>query len=195
MAVEDVLALLRDRRPFLNGLTLSGGEATLQAAFVEAPFRADPALDGLTCLIDSNGHLGAEGRRRRLPVADGAMLDVKAFDTALHRALTGRDNARSLASVRLVHAAGKLGELRFLPIPGRTDSASEVAALAAFARALGGPARVRLNALRPYDRRRAGRRCRARAPRPWPPACAPRGWAGPRAVGLRLTAAADRPAA
>ena len=158
MAVEDVLALLRDRRPFLNGLTLSGGEATLQAAFVEAPFRADPALDGLTCLIDSNGHLGAEGRRRRQPVADGAMLDVKAFDTALHRALTGRDNARSLTSVRLVHAAGKLGELRFLPIPGRTDTAREVAA---FARALGGP----------------------------------RGWAGPRAVGLRLTAGVERPAA
>lgn len=147
--VAEVVALLRRYRPFLTGLTVSGGEATLQAGFIAALFaavRADADLAGLTCMIDSNGHLGIDGWKRLLPVTDGVMLDIKAFDPDLHRALTGRTNARSLASVRHVHGQGKLHELRFLMIPGRTDSAAEIDSLIGFARSLGAPIRVRLNA-------------------------------------------------
>ncbi|MDP2740328.1 MAG: YjjW family glycine radical enzyme activase [Pseudorhodobacter sp.] len=149
LTVDDVLALLRRHRAFLSGLTLSGGEATMQAKFIEALFgavKADPALAGLTCFIDSNGHLGPLGWQRLLPLTDGAMLDIKAFDAALHRELTGRDNAHSLASARLLHREGKLYELRYLMVPGKTDSAAELARLIAFARELGGDLRIKLNA-------------------------------------------------
>ena len=148
MGVDDVLALLHANRPFLTGLTVSGGEATMQAKFVETLFaavKAAPDLAGLTCFIDSNGHLGAKGWQRLLPVTDGLMLDIKAFDPATHRALTGMGNDRTLASVRLAHAAGKLYELRFLMVPGFTDTEAEIAALAAFAQSLGA-VRIKLNA-------------------------------------------------
>ena len=151
-SVADILTMLRQNRAFLSGITVSGGEPTLQAAFIAALFaaiRQDPALAGLTSFIDSNGHLGAQGWQHLLPVTDGVMLDIKAFDPALHLALTGRDNARSLASARLIHAAGKLYELRFLMLPGRTDTPEEIAHLIRFAQSLGGPLRIRLNAFHP----------------------------------------------
>lgn len=149
LGVPQVLALLRRDLPFLDGLTVSGGEATVQLKFVAALFaavKAAPDLAHLTCLIDSNGHLGPLGWAQVLPVTDGVMLDVKAFDPARHCALTGQDNARVLASARLLAKAGKLAELRFLMVPGQTDSEDEAAAFQAFAASLGPGLRLRLNA-------------------------------------------------
>jgi pyruvate formate lyase activating enzyme len=150
--VADILALLQQNRAFLSGITVSGGEPTLQGGFIRALFaaiHADPALAGLTCFIDSNGHLGAQGWAALLPQTDGVMLDIKALDPALHLAMTGRSNARSLASARQIHAAGKLHELRFLMVPGQTDSDAEISRLIRFCQDLGGPLRVRLNAFHP----------------------------------------------
>ncbi|WP_370676322.1 YjjW family glycine radical enzyme activase [Pleomorphomonas sp. PLEO] len=149
MTVEDVLGLLRRNAPFLNGLTVSGGEATLQLDFLIDLFtavKAAPDLAHLTLFIDSNGHLPAEGWQKVLPLTDGVMLDIKAFDTERHRRLTGTDNDLSLASARLLADAGKLYELRFLLIPGETDHPEEIAALATLACALGSQTRLRLNA-------------------------------------------------
>jgi len=180
VTVPDVLRALRENRDFLNGLTLSGGEATLHAEFVRALFaavRADPALAGLSCFLDSNGHLGPAAWERLLPLTDGVMLDIKAFDPYLHQYLTGRDNARVLASARRLHAAGKLHELRFLLIPGQTDTGAEIAALISFVKKLGHGLRIRLNAFRRHGVRGAAA--------DWPPM--PR--EGVEAVAEQLTAA------
>lgn len=147
--VADVLAVIRGNRDFLSGITVSGGEATLQLKFVIALFTAikfDPDLAGLTCFVDTNGHLGAEAWARLLPVTDGVMLDIKALAAARHRALTGRGNDKSLASARIVQAAGKLYELRYLMVPGKNDQDEEIAALIGLVHALGDELRVKLNA-------------------------------------------------
>lgn len=151
--VEDILLLLREHRAFLSGITVSGGEATMQLPFIRALFAAigsDPQLSHLTRFIDTNGHLGPVGWNSILDVTDGVMLDIKAFDPERHRQLTGRNNARSLASARLLHNAGKLYELRYLMIPGQTGSENEIADLQEFALSLDGPVRIRLNAFRTH---------------------------------------------
>ena len=159
-SVEEILALAREHRPFLSGVTVSGGEPTRQLGFVRRLFeaiKADEALDGLDCFIDSNGNLGTSGWQQLLAVTDGVMLDIKSFDTNLHRELTGKDNTRSLRSARLLHEAGKLHELRFLLVPGQTDSDAELEALIDFVRALGGGVRVRLNAFQHHGVRQEAR--------------------------------------
>lgn len=148
-SVAEILELAREHLPFLSGITVSGGEATMQLKFVVALFKAiksDKELAGLTCFIDSNGHLGASNWEKLLPVTDGVMLDIKAFHQRAHRELTGKDNYRSLQSARILHAAGKLYELRFLLIPGKTDSNAELDGLVDFVRTLGADIRVKLNA-------------------------------------------------
>ncbi|MDT8320775.1 MAG: YjjW family glycine radical enzyme activase [Xanthomonadales bacterium] len=159
-SVVELLDLIRPRRPFLNGVTVSGGEATLQLEFVCRLFQAirnDPELAGLSCFVDSNGQLGASRWKQLLAVTDGVMLDVKAFSESLHRALTGGSNLPSLQSARVVQAAGKLYELRYLLVPGKTDREPEVDALIRFVLALGEDVRVKLNAYQLHGVRGAAR--------------------------------------
>ena len=149
MSVEDVLARLAEHRLMLDGITLSGGEATLQTHFIVQLFKAikaDAGLRHLSCFIDSNGQLGSSAWQRLLPVTDGVLLDIKAIDTDLHQTLTGRSNQRVLQSLKTLHQAGKLHELRYLVIPGFTDRSSEVHALAELVQSLGAETQVRLNA-------------------------------------------------
>lgn len=60
MSVDEVLSHIRKAVLFIEGITVSGGEATTQLPFVVALFTAiknDPQLCHLTCLVDSNGML------------------------------------------------------------------------------------------------------------------------------------------
>jgi len=148
-SVAEILELMREHRPFLTGVTVSGGEPTMQLDFIIELFRAiksDQELAELSCFIDSNGHLGASGWENILPITDGVMLDIKSFDNPTHQALTGMQNVKSLESARFLHAAGKLYELRFLLVPGKTDSDAELDSLIGFVKELGGDTRVKLNA-------------------------------------------------
>ncbi len=122
--VGELVAEVRAVAPFLSGVTVSGGEATLQAPFVGAFFAAlaaDRQLRHLTRFIDSNGAAPAEVWSSLLPVTDGVMLDLKALDPAAHRELTGAENAPVLAAIRQAAAAGKLYETRLLLVPGVND--------------------------------------------------------------------------
>lgn len=95
LSVDEVLQHIRKAVLFIEGITVSGGEATTQLPFIVALFNAiktDPQLQHLTCMVDSNGILSETGWQKLLPVCDGVMLDLKAWDSACHRQLTGRDN-------------------------------------------------------------------------------------------------------
>ncbi|WP_448885821.1 YjjW family glycine radical enzyme activase [Citrobacter telavivensis] len=148
MSIDDVLRQIRKASLFIEGITVSGGEATTQLPFVVGLFtaiKADPQLQSLTCLVDSNGLLSETGWEKLLPVCDGAMLDLKAWDSARHIALTGRDNAQIKRSITLLAQRGKLAELRLLVIPGQVDYMQHIDSLAVFISQLGNVP-VRLNA-------------------------------------------------
>lgn len=147
MSVDDVLRHIRKASLFIEGITVSGGEATTQLPFIVALFtaiKADPLLQRLTCLVDSNGQLSETGWQKLLPVCDGVMLDLKTWKSKCHHRLTGRDNARIKHSIRFLAARGKLAELRLLVIPDQVDYAAHIDSLAAFIMSLG-EVPVRLN--------------------------------------------------
>ncbi len=124
VGVADLLAQVRPLAAFLSGVTVSGGEATLQAPFVAAWFEAlrdDPATAALTRYIDSNGCATDEVWDLLLPLADGVMLDLKALDVAVHVALTGSGNDRVLTSLERLAREDKLVEVRLLVVPGIND--------------------------------------------------------------------------
>ncbi len=148
MHIDEVLDRLRKALFFIEGITVSGGEATIQLPFLRTLFGAiktDPQLQHLSCLVDSNGLLSETGWQKLLPVCDGAMIDLKAWSSECHRALTGRDNAQIKRSIRLLAEEGKLTELRLLVIPGQVDYQQQIDPLAEFICQLG-DVPVRLNA-------------------------------------------------
>ncbi|MFE4111540.1 YjjW family glycine radical enzyme activase [Kosakonia sp. YIM B13611] len=148
MSVENLVAQIRKVALFIEGITVSGGEATLQLPFLHALFsalRRDAQLRHLNCLVDSNGLLSETGWHKLLPVCDGAMIDLKAWGNERHRFLTGRDNRQVKASIRLLAAEKRLAELRLLVIPQQSDYLAHIDELAAFIHELG-EVPVRLNA-------------------------------------------------
>ncbi|MBW7981547.1 YjjW family glycine radical enzyme activase [Enterobacillus tribolii] len=148
-SIEQILDMARRYAPFINGLTVSGGEATLQLPFLTELFRAikqEDALRHLTCMVDSNGTLAENGWQQLLPWMDGAMIDLKAWDEQCHIYLTGRGNARIRQTTLWLAEQGKLNELRLLLIPEQTDYLQHIDALSEFILTLGSDVNVRLNA-------------------------------------------------
>ena len=129
VTVEQVLSEVRRTHRFLSGVTVSGGEATLQPRFVFDLFAAvktDPELGHLTTFIDTNGSAPRAVWDRLVPVTDGTMVDLKAFDPEVHLRLTGTTNTSVLTSIRHLAGRGKLYEVRLLLVPGINDSAAQL---------------------------------------------------------------------
>lgn len=148
MSVEQVIQQIAQVAPFIEGITVSGGEATTQLPFIIALFqtlKSTPSLAHLTCLVDSNGELPISGWQKLQPVCDGVMVDLKSWDSARHLALTGRGNARIKRSIQWLAQHSMLTELRLLVIPGHSDYLEEAESLGAFIAELG-DIPVRLNA-------------------------------------------------
>jgi pyruvate-formate lyase-activating enzyme len=118
---------------FLSGVTVSGGEATLQWQPVHELFlrlASDPVTAHLTRLVDSNGDADPAVWETLATSMHGAMIDLKAFDPDVHLALTGRPNTRVLASIVQLGRLDRLAEVRLLIIPGANDTAEQLAATA-----------------------------------------------------------------
>jgi pyruvate formate lyase activating enzyme len=148
MSVDDVLARLRETMPFVSGLTVSGGEATLQWQFVRdlfAAVRESQDLSGLSTMVDSNGNADPSVWRELAPVMDGAMIDLKALDPQTHLALTGKPNEPVLESIRTLAGLNRLAEVRLLLIPGRNDSDEELTRTARWLAGIDPNIPVRLN--------------------------------------------------
>ncbi|MEC4729027.1 YjjW family glycine radical enzyme activase [Shewanella sp. D64] len=148
-SVEDLLVLIHNQRHFINGITISGGEASLQLAFIIELFKAiksNKELSHLTCMLDTNGSLSINGWHKLLPYLDSAMIDLKAWQEETHRYITGRDHHRVFQSLRLLAEHGKLYEVRLLHIPGISDFDSEIEAVATYLKQLPNSVRVKLNA-------------------------------------------------
>ena len=163
MPVEELVAEIRPLAPFLSGITVTGGEPTLQLKGLVALFTAiksDNELHGQTTLLDTNGTLSRHGWEQLLPVLDGAMVDLKAADRELNRRLTGTGNQRVKESIRSLAEAGRLTEVRLLVVEGVTDTDEELEAWARFTRSVDADTPVRLMAFR-----HAGTRAEAKQ---WP---------------------------
>ncbi|AVT49615.1 YjjW family glycine radical enzyme activase [Shewanella baltica] len=149
--VEEILGILHSQRQFINGITVSGGEASLQLPFIIALFKgikASESLSHLSCMLDTNGSLSLTGWHKLLPFLDGAMVDLKAWQQDTHRYITGRDNHAVFKSIQLLAQQQKLYEVRLLHIPSITDYEQEIEALATYLLQLqlGADMRVKLNA-------------------------------------------------
>jgi pyruvate-formate lyase-activating enzyme len=160
VTVDEIVADVRTYAPFLSGVTVSGGEATLQAPFVAALFAAlrdDPSTSRLTRFVDSNGCAADDVWDRLLPVTDGVMLDLKALDVEVHRELTGSDNRTVLRSLERLVRDQRLAEVRLLVVPGHNDSEDQLRRTGEFLATHAPGVPVKVIGFRPHGVRAAAR--------------------------------------
>lgn len=125
MTADEVLKTVLEDRLFYEtsggGLTVSGGEPLLQARFC-AELLAMAKKEGLHTAVDTCGAVPQEALALTLRDTDLYLYDFKHPDPARHKALTGMDNARILANLRLLAAEEKPVEIRIPLIPTLNDA-------------------------------------------------------------------------
>ena len=118
MGVDEIIARIQEVRPFIRGITVSGGECMNQASFLYELFselrKSDPTL---SLLIDSNGFVDFRNYESVMLLSDGVMLDVKAFDKTFHEYLCGVDNKVVLDNLHYLLSIHRLEEVRTVILP------------------------------------------------------------------------------
>ncbi|MBM7500032.1 pyruvate formate-lyase-activating protein [Brachybacterium muris] len=129
---ELVRRIKRYRRVFASsggGITLSGGEVLMQPAFARNVLAAAKAM-GVHTAIDTSGYLGAVADDSFLDNVDLVLLDVKSGTEESYKALTGRPLQPTLDFGNRLAARGTKIWIRFVVVPGWTDSEENVEAIA-----------------------------------------------------------------
>lgn len=160
MSVEEVLNQVRQSMPYISGITVSGGEATVQHEFVLELFKqvkTSKEFEGLTTFIDSNGNAPQIIWDELCPFTDGVMLDLKALDDAKHLELTGSSNAVVLESIKYLDSIRKLYEVRLLLVPGHNDSDKQLIDTAMWLRAINPQMKIKINAFKTHGVRALAR--------------------------------------
>ena len=116
MTAEELAAEIKKTAPYINGVSFSGGECTLQRDFLLEVIPLIREL-GLGVLLDSNGTYDFENDPVLLEMIDGVMLDIKAADPDFCRTLTGTGPELPLKNLAFLQAAGKLTEVRTVLLP------------------------------------------------------------------------------
>ncbi|MCR4633138.1 MAG: YjjW family glycine radical enzyme activase [Erysipelotrichaceae bacterium] len=120
MSVDELMEQIERTAPYIQGITLSGGECTLRKDFIEELFPRVKAL-GLTTLLDSNGSFDFEKDPQILEYCDGVMLDVKAYEKEFSDWLIRYPNEVVLKNLHYLLKIGKLEEVRTLIFPNRDE--------------------------------------------------------------------------
>ena len=135
LTTDDVMAEIEKYRPFITtaggGVTLTGGEPLLQPAFTAEILHRCKEL-GLHTALDTSGVLGARATDALLADTDLVLLDIKSFDVAAYRKLTGGELAPTLNFATRLDQLGIPVWIRYVLVPGRTDDPAAVDGLAAF---------------------------------------------------------------
>lgn len=141
---------IRRNADFIDGVTFSGGECSLQYGFVCDVFRTVKSETALTCFVDTNGYMEPPALEALCAVTDGFMFDLKAFDREKHRKLTGQPNDRVFRNLAFVSEKGLLYEVRTVVAEGFTDNAAEIVRIASYVKQLNDYTMLRLIPFRPY---------------------------------------------
>jgi pyruvate formate lyase activating enzyme len=135
VSVQTVIDRLESFGPAMRaldgGLTISGGEPLVQAAFTRRILAAAKEM-GLHTAIETSGFLGDRVDDRYLSALDMVLLDIKSSDPDTYRRVTGRELAPTLKFAERLAAIGKRVWVRFTLVPGWTDDPGNVEGIARF---------------------------------------------------------------
>ncbi|RUS46599.1 pyruvate formate-lyase-activating protein [Cohnella sp. AR92] len=153
LSVEEVLAEIEPYVPYYvrsgGGITVTGGEPTLQAPFVARLFEACKRRWGLHTALDSSGFCDPRHAEGLLDATDLVLLDLKLMDSERHIALTSQPNERILAFARSLAERKREVWVRRVLVPGITDDYEDLTKLGRF---IGELSNVTKLELLPYHR-------------------------------------------
>ncbi len=109
---------IRSSTSFVSGISVSGGEPSLQMDFLVDFFKIIKSNSSLTTLIETNGFAGPEKYDDLLQMLDMALVDLKIMDADKHKQLTGFEVFPVLETITFMHSKGKLQGINQVVVPG-----------------------------------------------------------------------------
>lgn len=153
VSVREVMETVERDRNFYRrskgGLTLSGGESTLQPEFARDLLHAAKSA-GFSTAMESMACCDYSKIDDLLPYLDTYLCDIKHMNPDKHREYCGRDNKLMLENIQRIANDGRCELVIRTPvIPGFNDTVEEIRDIAEFSARLKG---VRQMHLLPYHR-------------------------------------------
>lgn len=146
MTLEEALSEIE---PYLNyyrssggGLTVSGGEPTLQGEFVKELFKAVKERWNLHTTLDTNGVNDPNKLAELYDVTDLFLLDLKHINNEKHIDLVGVPNHRILETARWLSEHGKKMWIRHVFVPTKNDDEQDLLDLGRFIGTLNGVEKI-----------------------------------------------------
>ncbi|WP_297596597.1 YjjW family glycine radical enzyme activase [uncultured Cetobacterium sp.] len=128
-SITDLLQEIERVKFFIKGITVSGGESSLNFEFITALFKKVKELwPHLDCFVDTNGGVDfqLEVYKEFVETTDAFMLDIKAWDLEEHRALTGVSNENVIKNLIYLKSINKLFEVRTVVVKDVLNNALTV---------------------------------------------------------------------
>lgn len=125
---ELVCKLLRDQdfyKAGQGGVTFSGGEAALQADFIEEVAHKLHQHHIHTCL-DTAGHIETQRLLQLLKHIDMVLYDIKAIDETMHKNCTGISNQLILSNAKAIANNHIPMIIRLVIVPGYNDDIDDM---------------------------------------------------------------------
>ncbi|MGL4402206.1 MAG: YjjW family glycine radical enzyme activase [Fusobacteriaceae bacterium] len=151
-SVEELFQEIKSVAPFIEGITVSGGEATLNIPFLIELFKKVKNELNLTCFVDTNGGIDLSLHPEFIEITDKFMLDIKSIDSQEHRTVTGVDNSTVLKNLTLLLDMDKLHEVRTVVAPNMENEKT----IAAVTEIIKGRCHYKLNYYREHGVREEG---------------------------------------
>lgn len=115
-----------------GGITVSGGEPLLQSSFISELFDSVHNM-GLTTALDTSGHVElTENVKSCLSKTDYLLLDVKSLNDQIHKQLAGVNRDLVNPFFEYVRNSGINVWLRYVYLPGYTNSVDDLENLVHF---------------------------------------------------------------
>ena len=133
VTVNEVLEEIEKDRVFYDqsdgGATFSGGEPLMQPDFLKH-LLLECKKGGIHTVLDTSGYAPTEIVTSFINLVDLFLYDLKIIDDKQHLLYTGVSNRLILDNLRELDKANKRTYIRFLVIPGITDTAENIEATA-----------------------------------------------------------------
>lgn len=124
--LEELINIIKQYSPYIRGITVSGGEATLYSSYITKLFKEVKKL-GLTCYVDTNGIFNKEKIHDLIEVTDKFLFDVKGINSLSK--VTRKDIEFSFDNLEYLLKLDKIEEVRTVCIKDYIDLEDTVTAV------------------------------------------------------------------
>jgi len=129
--VDEIFKSIEKTRPFISGITFSGGECTYQYNFLKSLLEESKKRN-ISAFIDTNAYLDFEKMVEISKLFDKSMVDIKWFDDVIHKKLTGKSNELVLKNTKYLFSQKKVYEIRTVVFPHFHENELNIKKIAKF---------------------------------------------------------------